>query len=257
MYEGSSGPYSGTTLSIPPNYQGLLDKWNRACASDFYVIVMSKGTFPYTVSCDNTSILGGSVTVPAWGGTGTDYPYAVLHFVAFGNGNIGVVTIPKYTLCGVSFWNGNGANSAFESPVLALKSAQLTGTAYTLTTSYAAVAGGTTSPSITLPISGTYLISYTAQVAFAGTTYAAFSEADFELYRTNNTPGAITGTLYDASIPAMTTVTKNGPTVTLASFVYVGTARDILTIYGQIGGAAGAGTVTVPNANLTAQFVSP
>lgn len=129
------------------------------------------------------------------------------------------------------------------------------GTAYTLTASYAALAFGTTNPSITLAEPGTYLICATMQTDFIGATYAAVGQSiDYKLSRTNNTPADLSGGgPFGAPIPVMTALTAGGPSIAIASVIYTTkNSNDAITIKGLVTATPSAGSVACSSATISA-----
>lgn len=117
------------------------------------------------------------------------------------------------------------------------------GTAYTLTTSAAAVTFGTTSPSITLPGAGTYKLSASVQLDRAGMTITN-QTASLVFRRTNNTAADL-GSTVTIDLPVSTTLTDTLGTFVLPELIYnTVNAGDVITIFAAISGALGAGTLT-------------
>jgi hypothetical protein len=131
--------------------------------------------------------------------------------------------------------------------------AYLTGTAYTLTGTNAAVVGGTTSQSITIPAPGTYFIYGDADVNLVGATFSGGQTLTLQLYRTNNTPGALTGSSAVLTFGAVTTVTQSAGTPNVHGVIYTTTnSNDIVTVYGVLSATPSAGSVTVTGGGLYA-----
>lgn len=125
------------------------------------------------------------------------------------------------------------------------------GTAYTLTGSFADVDFGTTDPTITISTAGNYLLTVDCSSALNAATTVAGQTVDIILRRTNNTPADI-GTMRSQPLPPATASTQAGPAGSIASFPYTATAGDIVTVQARITGTLGAGTVTIENAHIVA-----
>lgn len=127
------------------------------------------------------------------------------------------------------------------------------GTAYTLTTSTAAVDFGTTDPVLTIANAGTYSIYVNIQTSFVGLSYTAAQSADFKLRRTNNTAADLTGSLFSGQIPVQTLQTALGPSVSIGPIKYTtALTTDTITVFGSISAAVGAGSVTATACTITA-----
>lgn len=125
------------------------------------------------------------------------------------------------------------------------------GTAYTLTGSFANVAMGTTSP-ITPPLAaGDYLLTVDVSSALVGATTVAGQAVNIILRRTNNTAANI-GTQRQQPLPLVTLTSGVGPSVSIASFPYTASAGDIVTVQASLTGTLGAGSVTINAAHIVA-----
>ena len=130
------------------------------------------------------------------------------------------------------------------------------GTAYTVTNSLAAVTMGTISPTVTLDRPGTYLIRSRAQIDFVGATFAANRTLTLELYRTNNTPGAITNSVRTTTTPIITTQTNTWMIGMLPEVLYTTTnSNDVITIYAGLDTAPTAGSLQITSGGIIAQRV--
>ncbi len=127
------------------------------------------------------------------------------------------------------------------------------GTAYSLTDTSAALDFGTTDPSFTLTQPGSYLLISRATLKYTGATFAAVQTATLKLRRTNNTPGDVVGATTTRSLDIVTTASGGLGSVQLPSVIYqTNNNNDILTIYGVLSAATGAGTVDVSEAEIIA-----
>jgi hypothetical protein len=139
---------------------------------------------------------------------------------------------------------------------LALKGAAIivgAGTAYALTNTSAAVALGTTSPSLTLPGPGTFAIFANLQVDAAAATLTT-QTLSAKLRRTNNTAADLTDAAITAlPIGAMTTATQNVGIFALGPIIYsTANTDDTIAMYANLSAAAAAGAVNVSAARIIA-----
>ena len=131
--------------------------------------------------------------------------------------------------------------------------AYLTGTAYTFTGSAAAITGGTTSPSITLPAAGTYFLYGDIDTNYVGATFAANQTLTLELYRTNNTPGVISSSPAVVTLNVVTTFTGTASTSNIHGVIYTTiNSNDVITLYGLLSATPSAGSVTATGGGLYA-----
>lgn len=130
------------------------------------------------------------------------------------------------------------------------------GTAYNLTTTSAKVAFGTTSPTITLPATGTYLIS--GNVSIGNTGIAALSlfqeTVTIKVRRTNNAPADITNATSSTTV-TLTLATQTLGDCDIPDVYYTGTAGDVLEIWGNYAGTTITlgGNVQVQSAWIVAE----
>lgn len=118
-----------------------------------------------------------------------------------------------------------------------------TGTVYSLTNTAAAVALGTTSPTVTLNLIGRWLITAAVQLTYTGATVVA-ETATLKLRRTNNTAADLTSSSLVIDLPVATTLTNTYGIVLLPSVVYTTAATtDIVTIFANVSAGLGAGTI--------------
>ena len=128
-------------------------------------------------------------------------------------------------------------------PLLTAASAYGAGTAYTLTTTAAAVTLGTTSPAITLPYAGTWRVTYGVQLNYSGATITTQSAA-IKLRRTNNTAADLANSSLTLVLPPATTATYTAENATKTVIYTTSLANDAVTIFANLDVAAGAGSVT-------------
>jgi hypothetical protein len=152
----------------------------------------------------------------------------------------GAFSLPTLSTAGAIINNSSGTLATTAD----FYTAYLTGTAYTMTGSAAAITGGTTSPSVTLTHAGTYLLRGGVVSEYVGATYAANQTATYTFYRTNNTAAAV-GNSTVVELRVLTTLTDNAGTPSIPEYLYTATAGDIITIYGNVSATPSAGSVTV------------
>ena len=130
------------------------------------------------------------------------------------------------------------------------------GTAYTLTNGNAAITFGTTSPSVTIPAAGTYLIRPSATIGFLNATFAANQTLTMYLYRTNNTPATITSSTLATTTPVISAMTYTWMVQQLPEIRYTTTnANDVIALYGSISVAPSVGSIQVSAASIVVQRV--
>lgn len=135
-------------------------------------------------------------------------------------------------------------------------SATGSGTAYTLTDSSAAVTFGTTSPTITIPSTGTYILWANTQLAFNAATFVSAQTVSFKLRRTNNTAADLSGSVQINPLNTFTLATINGPQTAIGPVQYLGTAADTISLFGNLSAITSAGTTTVSAATIFALRVA-
>lgn len=126
------------------------------------------------------------------------------------------------------------------------------GTVYSLTNTQAAVTFGTTSPTLTLTVAGTYLIIATFRLDNNGATTAADRTATLKLRRTNNTAADLTGASNAIQTGIVTTVTNTLACATIAVTYATALTSDIISLFGAIDTVPSAGTLDVGAASIVA-----
>lgn len=132
------------------------------------------------------------------------------------------------------------------------KSVVAAGTAYTLTNTQAALDFGTTDPTITLTVAGTYLLIARARVEDVGATFAANRVVTLKLRRTNNTPADITGSVMVLNTGIVTTVTQSVGNVFCFAIYTTANVDDAIALFGAIDTVPSAGSITVDDAVINA-----
>lgn len=126
------------------------------------------------------------------------------------------------------------------------------GTAYTMTTSYAALDFGTTDPVLTIANAGTYAIYVQVQTSLVSATTTTQS-VTFKLRRTNNTAADLAGSTFGQPLPVATIGTEGGPSTSIGPIKYTTSGTtDTITVQGILSASLGAGTVTASDCTITA-----
>lgn len=160
--------------------------------------------------------------------------------IASGSG-IGVTgTYPNFTVSAVAPSQTNVSSYA-------------SGTNYTLTQTYAKVTFGTTSPAVTLPSAGTYLIFSNVKIEYVGLTSLLATTANFKLRRINNTAADIPNASTLFNVPVVTLLTQTAGDVDMAPIIYTtATTGDVIEMWGVRGANVSVGSVQVGEAALVA-----
>lgn len=161
----------------------------------------------------------------------------------------GGLTVDSLNMRGILRGNGSGLTNLVVS--ITNNTVYASGTAYTLTTSSAALDFGTTDPNLTISTSGTYLIHANVGVKYSGATYVGAQTVTFKLRRTNNTAADLTSGSRAVELPVLTTFT-GGDVMALPPVIYTATAGDVVTIFGILSATPSAGSVVADSAELVA-----
>lgn len=132
------------------------------------------------------------------------------------------------------------------------KSSFSAGTVYTVTNSAAAIAFGTTSPSITIDDPGTYLIIARARLENVGATFAATRPVTLKLRRTNNTPADLNNSTIVFNTPVITLLTSTLTQLDIITTYTTTNTDDAISLFASIGTLPSAGTITVDEASIVA-----
>ena len=124
------------------------------------------------------------------------------------------------------------------------------GTGYTLTATSAKAIFGTTSPSITISVAGTYLINYNVFTDYSAATLAASRAISYKVRRTTNTAADL-DLMPAINTPIITLLTFSAPMVN-NSFIYIATAGDVLEVWGSISVIPTAGAVKTNYVSINA-----
>lgn len=125
------------------------------------------------------------------------------------------------------------------------------GTVYTLTNAAALIHLGTTDPTITLTLDGTYKIDYQARFENVGATFAASRLLTLKLRKTSGSAADVANSTVLFNTPIITALTSS-LTVLRGSVIYTGVSGDILSLYTLLDTVPSAGSVTVPEAQIVA-----
>lgn len=131
------------------------------------------------------------------------------------------------------------------------------GTAYSLTNAQAAVAFGTTSPSITITTPGTYRIKGRVNVKYNAATFAAVRTLTCKLRRTNNTAADLANSSTAVLTAVITLLTYTLGVIQIPEVTYItANSDDVLSIFGGLDTAPSAGSLDIVEANITALRVA-
>lgn len=134
-----------------------------------------------------------------------------------------------------------------------VKTIYAAGTAYQLTNATAALDFGTTDPSLTLGLPGTWLLMSRVNLKYTAATFAAVRTVTITLNRSNNTAAAITGATSTFLTDIITTLTYTAGIVMLPSVLYTTeNNNDIIRLQGLIDTVPSAGSMDVTAAEIVA-----
>lgn len=124
------------------------------------------------------------------------------------------------------------------------------GTAYNMTATNALFDFGTTDPSITITIAGTYKITSGFYFDYSGATFAGNETLTAKLRRTNNTAADITNSQTpDITLDIVTTFTGGGAYIQLPPIYYTTVnTDDILQLWGGLSTIPSAGNIRITDA---------
>lgn len=125
---------------------------------------------------------------------------------------------------------------------------------YNFTTATATIAVGTSSSTITLTSSGTYLLTGNVNLRYNGSTFIANQFVTLNFYRQNNTPSVIANTQDQEETAIITTITNQFIKVGMNSVQYTTTnTNDVLSLQGSITATPSAGNFQATGAAIIAQ----
>lgn len=167
----------------------------------------------------------------------------------------------------VVLWDGTTGQTVKDSTVsvsgtgvLAVNStikAYAAGTAYSFTNAQAAIVFGTTSPSITVNVAGTYLLFAVVRVDYNGATFAASRNLTLKIRRTNNTAADVSNSTTTFETAIVTLLSDTLGTISLPPVVYTTTnTNDVVTLFGGLDTAPSAGSLDAVEACLVALRIS-
>lgn len=127
------------------------------------------------------------------------------------------------------------------------------GTAYQLTNTAALLDFGTTDPSLTITVAGTYLILARVRYDYNAATFAAVRTITTKLRRTNNTPADLTNGSSGWITEIITTLSYTAMIQELPPVVYVtANTDDVIQIWGSIDTVPSAGSLDAVEAEIVA-----
>lgn len=153
---------------------------------------------------------------------------------------------------GTTITSGAGVSPAGVG-VITTTSAYAAGTVYSLTNAAAKVAFGTTSPSIVLAASGTYLLLCNFRLDYNAATFTASRTVIMKLRRINNTAADLTNAAISLATSVVTTVTQTFDIGAVKPIVYMTTnSNDNVELWGSVSVVPTAGSLDVADASLLA-----
>jgi len=126
------------------------------------------------------------------------------------------------------------------------------GTVYSLTNAAAALDFGTTDPSITIAVAGTYRLRGRAVLKYNGASFAANQTVTLKFRRTNNTAADLTNGSSSMITSIITALTGPAGTIVLPEIEYVASAGDVIALFGVVGAAPSLGSLDVTEASIHA-----
>lgn len=134
--------------------------------------------------------------------------------------------------------------------------AYASGTAYTITTVDSAVTFGTSQPLVTITTAGTWRLTGRLKLSYVGATFAAVRNVTLKLRRTTVTASDIANSSSTFQTDIITTLTYTAGVIVLPDVTYVTAINsDQITIFVVIDTGPTAGTITVSEANIYAEFI--
>lgn len=127
------------------------------------------------------------------------------------------------------------------------------GTAYSLTNTAGLLTFGTTSPTVTVSVAGTYMLFAQVKLDYVGATFAGNQTVTLKIRRTNNTAADVTDSTQTFVVPIITALTYTAGVIDLPPVTYTtALTSDILQVWGSIGTAPAAGSVDATAAVIRA-----
>jgi hypothetical protein len=236
---GGQGLGAGAHTDGSGGYISLQTALTAGASPTEIVNIDNKGNFAFGTGAGGsiaTNATNGFIYIETCAGTPTGTPTS----------KTGLVPL-IYDLTNKKLWVYDTGLSAWKGVNdVTTQTAYLTGTAYSLTNSAAAITGGTTSPTLTIADAGVYRVEFLVSVKFNGATFGSSQDATFKLRRTNNTAADLTsGTSPAKATGIITTFTAHWGDFYWVGADYTATAGDIITIFGSLSATPSVGTVDV------------
>lgn len=235
VYDGTANTYVVAALSSDTPTNGQVPTWNTGGTVTWETPSGGAALTNTFIGYGASSVLSGEAAFTYNAATNT----ATVGAISLGGGN-------EVSSIGPLVDSVDGTT-----PLNNIVETTAAGTAYTLTTSYAAIDFGTTDPVIVLPNAGTYTIQAWVQTTLVSATTTTQS-VSFKMRRTNNTAADL-GDISSAPLPVATIGSEIGPSCVMISTKYTtANTNDSLTIQGLLSASLGAGTCTITAAHITA-----
>lgn len=246
------------TLSITAN-NTFTFSGTPANSNQWFSAVITADSSAHTITIPSSKQAGSlstvtSVTVPANGQVHLTWRYDGTNYIVYGTEGLSVSNTAF-----ASSWDGdtgtapskNAVYDIFGDKVNYPLSVYAAGTAYSLTSSAAALDFGTTDPALTIDKPGTYLIFGRASLKYNAATFAANQSATIKLRRTNNTAADLTNGSTTATLRVITTITDSVGVLSLAPVIYSTTnSDDAIALYGSLSATPSAGSVDATEASI-------
>ena len=134
--------------------------------------------------------------------------------------------------------------------------AYASGTAYTVTTVDSPVVFGTSQPAISLTRAGYWRLTARVKLNYVGATFAASRNVTIKIRRTNNTASDVANAQTTFQTEIITTLSYTADVIVLPDVTYqTANVDDALTIYIVIDTGPTAGSLTVAEASIYAEFI--
>lgn len=146
----------------------------------------------------------------------------------------------------------NGTNQTLSVGPIDNYAGYASGTVYSLTTTPALIDFGTTDPTITILVAGTYRLDANIGLKYNGATFAANQTVTLKMRKTSGTPADVTSASRTVVLQITTTLTGTIETTQLPPVFFTAAANDVIQVWGSIGVAPSVGSVDCTSAEIIA-----
>lgn len=140
--------------------------------------------------------------------------------------------------------------------VPALYSVYGSGSAFSLTATASAIVMGTTSPSLTIPVAGLYVIDTRLVMRYNAATFLAARTVAMKLRRTNNTATDLPNAFTNPQTNVVSLFSGDYEIGSLPRVGYLASAGDVISIYGSVSIVPTLGSLDVVEASIFAERVA-